>query len=139
MAGFVEVMKQARRLCKRYDKIDAGMDCDSCPLDYKNNRIGKSLCIYLGNGGDEETFKEIEKIVTEWAAEHPEQVYPSWDEVWKNLFPGAKKAPCPRTFFGCECMVDIGCAKCGSRPIPAEIAEKLGIIAEKLGIRQKEG
>lgn len=62
-----------------------------------------------------------------WAAEHPDPVYPSWEEAWKNLFPGAVKAPCPRAFFGCECMVDIGCAKCGSRPIPAEIAEKLGI------------
>lgn len=134
MAEFVEVMKQERRLCKHYDKIDAGMDCESCPLDYKNNRIGKSLCIYLGKGGDEETFKEIEKIVTEWAAEHPEPVYPSWQEAWKELFPYVTHIPCPELYFGVECCDhdDRYCVACKAKPIPAE-------IAEKLGIRPKEG
>lgn len=69
--------------------------------------------------------EEIERRVAQWEA--AKSKYPSWDEAWKNLFPGAVKAPCPRAFFGCECMVDIGCAKCGSRPMPAEVAEKLGV------------
>ena len=117
MAEFVEVMQQARRLCAAH----GGM-CNyrNCPLD---NRKECRLNIDL----DGEDYNELERIIMDWAAEHPDPVYPSWDEAWKNLFPGAKKAPCPRTFFGCECMVDIGCTECGSRPIPAEIAEKLGI------------
>ena len=134
MAEFTEIVKQAHRMCESYDN-----ECDtSCPLGRANEPAGMKLCECIGFT-DPESAKEIEKRVLAWAAEHPEQVYPSWDEAWKNLFPGAKKAPCPRAFFGCECMVDIGCTECGSRPIPAEIAEKLGILAGKLGIRPKEG
>lgn len=129
MAEFTEVMRQVRRLCEEQQKMEC---CIKCPMQ------GKGGCMVAADVEDID-YADAEKRVMQWAAEHPEPVYPSWDEAWKNLFPGAKKAPCPRTFFGCECMVDIGCAKCGSRPIPAEIAEKLGIIAEKLGIRPKEG
>lgn len=129
MAQFVEVMRQARRLCAEQPGIEW---CLKCPIQVKGG------CMVAANVENVD-YEDAEQRIMQWAAEHPETVYPSWDEVWKNLFPGAKKAPCPRTFFGCECMVDIGCAQCGSRPIPAEIAEKLGIIAGKLGIRPKEG
>lgn len=130
MAEFTEVMRQAKRMHDMYSR--GGYPCADCPLDCSDGR-----CMLDFN--DKFKPEEVECYIMDWAAEHPEPVYPSWDEVWKNLFPGAKKAPCPRTFFGCECMVDIGCAKCGSRPIPAEIAEKLGILAGKLGIRPKKG
>lgn len=117
MAEFAKIMRHARRLCAARGGICFGSNC------HLDNGKACRLDIYL-NGED---YNELERIIMDWAAEHPEPVYPSWDEAWKNLFPGAVKAPCPRAFFGCECMVDIGCAKCGSRPIPAEIAEKLGI------------
>ena len=129
MAEFTEVMRQARRLCEEQQEMEC---CVKCPMQ------GKGGCMVVADVEDID-YADAEKRIMQWAAEHPEQVYPSWDEAWKNLFPGAKKAPCPRTFFGCECMVDIGCTECGSRPIPAEIAEKLGILAGKLGIRPKEG
>lgn len=129
MAEFTEVMRQARRLCEGQQEMEC---CVKCPMQ------GEDGCMVVADVEDID-YADAEKRIMQWAAEHPEQVYPSWDEVWKNLFPGAKKAPCPRTFFGCECMVDIGCTECGSRPIPAEIAEKLGILAGKLGIRPKEG
>ena len=55
-----------------------------------------------------------------------ENVYPSWNEVGKQLFPKAPWIPCPVGNFGVgECVET--CAECRARPIPAEIAEKLGI------------
>ena len=55
-----------------------------------------------------------------------ENAYPSWNEVWKQVFPKATCVPCPVCNFGAgECVTS--CAECRARPIPAEIAEKLGI------------
>lgn len=125
MAEFTEVMRQAKRMHDMYNR--GGYHCADCPLDCSDGR-----CMLDFN--DKFKPEEVECYIMDWAAEHPEQVYPSWDEAWKNLFPGAKKAPCPRAFFGCvdyDCA-ETGCIECGSRPIPAE-------IAEKLGIRPKEG
>ena len=118
MAEFTEVMRQAKRMHDMYNR--GGYSCADCPLDCSDGRC-------MLDFDDKFKPEEVERYIMDWAAEHHEPVYPSWDEAWKNLFPGAVKAPCPRAFFGCECMVDIGCAKCGSRPIHAEIAEKLGI------------
>lgn len=117
MAEFTEVMRQARRLCAEQQEIEC---CVKCPMQ------GKGGCMVAADVENVD-YEDAEQRIMQWATEHPEPVYPSWDEVWKNLFPGVKKAPCPRAFFGCECMVDIGCTECGSRPIPAEIAEKLGV------------
>ena len=117
--------EMAVRMVKGYDcQPQCGKGCGKCPAGRLRSENGVCLVRRIANVDNCE--EKIEGLKA-WAKEHPEPVYPSWDEAWKNLFPGAVKAPCPRAFFGCECMVDIGCAKCGSRPIPAEIAEKLGI------------
>lgn len=117
--------EMAVRMVKGEDcQPQCGKGCGKCPAGRLRSENGVCLVRRIANVDNCE--EQIEGLKA-WAKEHPEPVYPSWDEAWKNLFPGAVKAPCPRAFFGCECMVDIGCAKCGSRPIPAEIAEKLGI------------
>lgn len=120
MAEFVEVMKQARKLCNTQKY------CEDCPLCYKNN--GANYCRFEL---DEkyQADAELERVVSDWAAEHPEPVYPSWFEMWKQLFPGAKNVPCPELYFGAECPDERGegCIACKRSPIPAEIAEKLGI------------
>ena len=68
--------------------------------------------------------EEIERRVAQWEAAKPK--YPSWNEVWKQVFPKATCVPCPICNFGAgECVSS--CAECRARPIPAEIAEKLGI------------
>lgn len=124
MAQFVEVMKQARRLCAACGGI---CNDSNCPLD---NGEACRLNIDL----DGEDYNELERIIMDWAAEHPEPVYPSWEEAWNELFPQAKYIPCPVLYFGvgvCD-HDDKFCVNCKSRPIPAE-------IAEKLGIRPKEG
>lgn len=132
MARFTEIVKQAHRMCETYGPHDN--DCTTlCPLGRANNPAGMKLCECIGFT-DLESAKEIEKRVLAWAAEHPEPVYPSWNEAWKELFPQAKYIPCPELYFGVEgCDHDDKfCVNCKSRPIPAE-------IAEKLGIRPKEG
>lgn len=120
MAEFMEVMRQARRLCAAH----GGM-CNyrNCPLDNgKECRLNIDL--------DGEDYNDLERIIMDWAAEHPEPVYPSWEEGWRQLFPDAKYAPCP-DWYGLKYNVrDCGfasCAECQSCPMPAEVAEKLGI------------
>ena len=124
MAQFVEVMKQARRLCEEQQNMDC---CVRCPMQ------GKEGCMVVADAENID-YVEVERKIMGWAAEHPEPVYPSWEEAWNELFPQAKYIPCPVLYFGvgvCD-HDDKLCVNCKSRPIPAE-------IAEKLGIRPKEG
>jgi hypothetical protein len=121
MAEFQEVMKQAKRMC------DA--NCEECPLHYT---VGP-ICPIAVTGNDE--IAETERIVMNWAAEHPEPRYPTWEEWQKHIAPNATHGINPCAFmsalerdavygvFACA----VSCAECRKRPIPSEIAEKLGI------------
>lgn len=119
MAEFTEVMKQAARMCK-------DLTCVNCSMWLEKEEV----CGFkLPFNPD---FEEVEKDVMEWAEENPEKseppkwVYPSWEKAWKILFPNAKRTPCPNLYFGCECIYE-GCPNCAMQPMPAEVAEKLGI------------
>lgn len=125
MAEFTVVMRQAKRMC------DAHSACGMCPLGNStsacdgNKRLG---CI-----ASKCEAPAIERIVMDWAANNPEPVYPSWNKGWRLIFPnGSQQAPCPAD-FDVRYKPDGGCSLCAScdvckeRPIPAEIAEKLGI------------
>ena len=70
---------------------------------------------------------EYERIVMDWVAKHPEPRYPSWSETWRRLFPDARYTPCPESEFGIKMECKGGCKECLDKPIPADIAEKLGI------------
>lgn len=119
MAEFQEVMRQAKRMCEA--------NCEECPLSHT---VG-NICPIAVTGNDE--IAEIENIVMNWAAEHPEPRYPSWNRWFRETFPNSVFAtsPCPNTF----CRIcdqsryrgEAECHKCKSDPIPADIAEKLGI------------
>lgn len=120
MAQFVEVMKQARRIC-----LEHPGDCDGCPL---RDDDGLACRFYI----DREYIYDdtTERIVLKWAAEHPEPVYPSWEEAWQQLFPESVGTPCPANYgrkYQNICCSNVLCVNCKQRPIPAEIAEKLGI------------
>lgn len=77
MAQFTDVMRQARRMCSSF-----GGECsDKCPLNCAiqvETGCYRGLCICVG-GGFDEAYKLIEERVMQWAAEHPEPVYPTWD------------------------------------------------------------
>lgn len=120
MAEFVEVMRQARRLCEEQQNMDC---CVSCPMQ------GKEGCMVVADAENID-YVETERKIMDWAAEHPEPVYPSWAEGWKQLFPDAAHTPCPEIYFGFKCDKDNEkyCFACKHyAPMPAEFAEKLGI------------
>lgn len=127
MAEFQEVMRQKKRMC------DSHKNCDRCPIfespDKKREHL---LCSNFMHA-----YPDIaEKLIMKWAAEHPEPKYPTWIEWWNENFEGEGQRmlqPCafvsPKE-LGCSIGHD-GCMqapyKCWHTPIPAHIAEKLGI------------
>lgn len=119
MAEFTEVMRQAQRLCAAH--IDG--DCALCPLFGVLTGCKGNVC----NACD---TKEIQNIVFNWAAEHPEPVYPTWRE-WQNAnFPNADSIIHPCVFESEEyfnCVNKNSCECCENERIPADIAEKLGV------------
>ncbi len=121
MAEFTETMRQAKRLCAAH----YGMcSTNNCPLD-----SGEACRLNIDPDGED--YNELERIIMDWAAEHPEPVYPNWEEGWRQLFPDSKFAPCPDCFglkyrVG-ECVSGLTCTACKARPMPVEVAEKLGI------------
>ena len=122
MAEFQEVMRQAKRLCKAQDH------CYNCPINVicnVNDCNKRASCVAAIRDAE-----RLERIVMDWAKKHPEPKYPSWAEAWKQLFPGGQRTPCP----GCcgkkyapEWCGQEECGECKNRPIPADIAEELGI------------
>jgi hypothetical protein len=87
------------------------------------------VAIDVPNDIEEKRLVEIERIVMDWAAEHPEPRLPTWKEWQDATFPDALCDVCPRVFGvapmdGC---MNVSCDDCMSAHIPADIAEKLGI------------
>lgn len=124
MSEFTEIMRQAKRMCSVHGGI-CSYRC--CPLaNGETCRLNVEL--------DGEDYNELERIIMDWAAKHPEPVYPSWGEGWKQLFPEAdiRRTLCPEVFgdkYRCDWCYDDNdsCDECVERPMPAEVAEKLGI------------
>lgn len=124
MAEFTEVMRQAKRLCAAHDSMRS---TNNCPLD---NGEACRLNVAL----DGEDYNKLERIIMDWAKEHPGPVYPSWEDGWRQIFPGVdtRRVFCPEIFgdeYKCDWCHDDNdsCEECLERPIPAEVAEKLGI------------
>ena len=126
MAEFFEVMKQTRRMC-------ASVSCNNCILP----RHSDEMCILEDAPVKltDEEIAEIEAKTMKWAAENPEVRYPTWQE-WNDLnFPDSDdyNTPCgfmPKkkveALMGKKC-INLSCSQCIKSPIPADIAEKLGI------------
>lgn len=95
MAEFSEVMKQLARMANACNG-----KCDKCPLG--NSVICNAPWCFRNT----ESIAEAERIVMQWAAEHPEPVYPTLIEWLRSIGLADHR------------MID---------PIPADIAEKLGL------------
>lgn len=119
MAEFQEVMRQKKRMCDSYKS------CTGCPISESPNRRREQMSctdfIYACPDIAEEN-------IMKWAAEHPEPRYPTWREWHKAEFPdaGSKVSPC-HFMSRDECCKGYHCRNCDIQPIPAHIAEKLGI------------
>lgn len=122
MAEFKNVIKQQKRMC------EAMRHCYDCPLRSMDSDC--RLAEMIDADYDEAEAEAIEYIVMNWAEKHSEQRYPSWEAVWKQLFPKVLYVPCPRMFLPddrVEYYCGLGCGECRKSPIPADIAEKLEI------------
>lgn len=118
MAEFAEVIKQAQRMCNE-------MSCEDCPLEDVLEACP------IGDTSFNAGLASMEKLVMDWAAQNPEPKYPTWF-CWQNdVFRNHGLEICPKS-FGVDCPynnVPTGheCDICRNRPIPAYIAEKLGV------------
>ena len=125
MAEFIEAMEQAKRMCEAF----SDGHCSECPTgdaDVLECGITVTSGMYC---------EEVERRVMQWAAEHPEPVYPTWIEWQNSMFPDAEIDITPCTFGSRDrlnCFLEKTCSTCKEQQIPAD-------IAEKLGIKQKEG
>lgn len=119
MADFVETIKKWNRMC-------CSIECARCALSCKNNDRGVECMDYMGKH-PHEALVAIEK----WTRENPELVYPSWRDGWRAAFPNGAGVPCPMVFDAQYVPVarcsNTSCNECQSRPIPADIAQKLSI------------
>lgn len=119
MAEFQKVMNQWKRMCRYYTQ-KAGSAGDACAICKFEGNGSNCLAIYEDYETDTE---EVERVVMSWAAEHPEPVYPTWEEwlekqgvldyIW-DYNPVTKH-------------IDRFLNSKAKKPIPADIAEKLGI------------
>ena len=101
MAEFQEVIKQFKRMCWYYSRDKVQKSCPMC-TSYPNCNIGQCRKIAF------EQAAHFAATVMWWAKEHPEPVYPTWYEWLTSIYPAAW-------------------ALIADKPIPADIAKKLGI------------
>ena len=98
MAEYAEVIRQFKRMCRYTNHSGLPQDCPYC----KDHGCNISHCRMLAFDD-----KKFAKVVMKWAAEHKEPVYPSWEEYL-----------CSIGFCSYDSLTE---------PIPADIAQKLGI------------
>ena len=120
--------EMAVRMVKGDDcQPQCGKGCDKCPAGRLRSANGVCLVRRIANVDNCE--EQIEGLRA-WAAEHPVLRYPTWREWQERMFPDAGNDMNPCSFLSyteCRCKGWSTCYECRERPIPADIAEKLGI------------
>lgn len=123
MAEFLEVMKQRKRMCTKYEGggICQSIDYNMCPLK------GHDLCCRPLTNIDINKIQEGEVIIMKWAAEHPEPVYPSWIDwlMSEGVIP-TNYMVANSTDSGVRAGTFYVTSK-AFEPIPVDIAQKLGL------------
>lgn len=125
MAEFQEVHRQFDRMCWYYRR-----EC-KCPMACPINGMNISQCRKIAF----ERPKETEEIVMSWAAEHPEPVYPTWEEWLQSVGVMESSEPLLRRIKG-QLLIDgipahaVPTSKV-LQPMDADIAEKLGLQPQK--------
>lgn len=118
--SFQEVMHQFDRMC------NANSGCINCPL-HQNDYYSDDECHI---GAFVRHPEKIEQTVMQWAARHPEPVYPTWAEFLKdNNIIGVEYTPraSSTTSVSTSYIQTVRTEPAFYRPIPADIAEKLGL------------
>lgn len=135
MAEFVQTMKDWRRMCETIQSENQGKSisnwCIGCPI--------QGYCV-IDSAIKDSTNGEISIIgdqIQAWAAEHPEPVYPTWGQwleqqgiCFSRLTNYSRVAgiSIPQVFdYQIDGKTAFICGDKVNEPIPADIAEKLGI------------
>ena len=111
MAEYNDVIKHFKRMCRYYDNRAMQNDC---PLYCNGHGCNISHCRLLAFDD-----KKFQNVVMTWAETHKEPVYPTWLEYLMNAFPDCGKAYMEGNDALWRWMWTV--------PIPADMAEKLGI------------
>lgn len=128
MTDFVQTMRDWKRMCKVYTREDEDDCCKGCPM----GNMGEHGCDAIFSDFPEYgSWDDVEKIIDKWAAEHPEPVYPTWREWLIELgivsfdvdFHSILDTR-PTTLSN---TVKAYINEEGSKPIPADTAQKLGL------------
>lgn len=121
MAEFSEVMRQWRRMCVALEKAHGDVAYSVCPLHGRT-------AIYDSDGTED--YADIERKVMQWAAERPKPVYPTWFEVLEQFGVVGSLPEDEPYFAGVDKEIRLSKPAFTLKafnPIPADIAEKLGI------------
>ena len=131
MAEFQEMVREFHRLCETQRKLHKNT-CNKCPIKIATFETMFQCYRYVL-----EEPKEAENIIMKWAAEHPEPVYPTWGEwleqqgiCFSRLTNYSRVAgiSIPQVFdYQIDGKTAFICGDKVNEPIPADIAEKLGI------------
>ena len=118
--------EMAVRMVKGEDcQPHCGKGCDKCPAG--KLRSANGACLVRRIAKVDNCEEQIEGLRA-WAAAHPAPRYPTWREWQKNTFSGATASVFPCSYAS---RADLGCYgvcdTCRNKPIPADIAAKLGI------------
>ena len=97
---FEETMREWRRMCDTETK-EGEASCGECPFEDRDGMCGFIFDL------DPTKFEEMAGLIKHWSDTHPKVQYPTWGEWFKTVGIFAKHA--------------------FDTPIPAEIAEKLGV------------
>ena len=111
MSEFVDTMKKWQRMCNFYDETYKDKSCENCPLHGENCGAVWEI--------DVDRVDEIEEIVNAWN----ESALPTWGEWFESrgdLISGWSNATSEAWLYDKFRIVM-------DKPIPADIAEKLGL------------
>ena len=123
MAEYNEVIKQFKRMCRYTNRSGLPQDC---PLYCKGHGCNISHCRMLAF--DDKKFADL---VAKWAAEHPEQKYPTWAEWLESVHVLTNNKSVTykdgNEIYGAKYYQSAILNTKFYQPIPADIAQKLGI------------
>lgn len=126
MSEFAKTMKEWRRMCNAFVKQYDNDCCKYCPLDHLKS-CGAIWEI------EEGTYGNIAETVDNWAADHPEPQYPTWTEWLEEMGLTRRSVTAARRILGTDSPQEtaipfiVTLSVNASNPIPADIAEKLGL------------
>ena len=124
MSDFVKTMRNWRRMCNAFDKQYGNDCCKYCPLDHQKS------CGGIWEMPENTDWRLLQEKVDAWAAENPEPQYPTWAEWLKEqdiLTVDVRPRASSTTSSSSTYIQNVSTKPAFYRPIPADIAEKLGL------------